>query len=497
MPKYSDYTTRHNAINNALKAIKNSPSDLAPSTRSIARDYGLPETTLRHAIKNDGPFTRPGCAKILTNHEEKQLTKGPILLMKMDQGKKWWQRFMKDHPELSFRVLQALNEAHTQRANPIIIKDHFEKLQKIIQEYSLSADRIWNMAPKSYSKERSMSGSSGKRVIPGLLNGAPVGSVMGFTETGYMRESLFQKYIEHFVSSIPPAHSVLLILNGHKSHINYPSVNYCYEHNILLYALSPHTTHILQPSELPFATLKKMYDNECEKFRVNYGGKLVTKHTFAEALGPAYITTYTPTAICNTFKSTEIWPFNPNAISPDHNLWDPSTLQVQERSALSSQSSQSSELNSGYICPIELDPTKEQLALKVELLKKKVEILEEELETFKRPSTSSLKLVLKYPLRHDLKSAKDLEVDEEQSEPRLPERKKRKTMPFSQLLINEKSLQQLKEAEEEAEKVANEKQCKKEMAAQKRIAREAEKAQKKEARKQKKDEMERIKAEKQ
>ncbi|CAG8812389.1 2133_t:CDS:2, partial [Cetraspora pellucida] len=161
-------------------------------------------------------------------------------------------------------------------------------------------------------------------------------------------------------------------------------------------------------------------------------------HTFAEALGPAYITTYTPTAICNAFKSTGIWPFNPNAISPD---------------SLSSQSSQSSELNSGYTCPTKPDPTKEQLALEVELLKKKVEILEEELETFKRP---------------------DLEVNEEQSEPRLPERKKRKTMPFSQLLTNEKSLQQLKEVEKEAEK-----------------------AQKKEARKQKKDEMEHIKAEKQ
>ncbi|CAG8779265.1 3152_t:CDS:2, partial [Cetraspora pellucida] len=437
----------------------------------------LSETTLRRAIKNDGPLTRLGRAKILTNYEEEQLvgyclnmqklgfglTKSGVNQCVMDiihqdrrpypfdengPGQKWWQRFMKDHLELSFHVPQALNEAHAQRANPNIIKDHFEKLQKIIQEYSLSADRIWNIAPKSYSKERSTSGSSG------LLNGAPVGSVMGFTETGYMRESLFQKYIEHFVSSIPPVCPVLLILDGHKSHINYPSVNYCYEYNILLYALPPHTTHILQPSELPFAILKKIYDNECEKFGVNYGGKLVTKHMFAKALGPAYITTYTPTAICNAFKSTEIWPFNPNAISPD---------------SLSSQSSQSSELNSGYTCPTEPDPTKEQLALEVELLKKKVKILEEELETFKRPGTSSLKLVLKYPLRHNLKPAKDLEVDEEQSEPRLPERKKRKTMPFSQLLTNEKSLQQLKEAEEEAEKVANEKQRKKEMAAQKRI----------------------------
>ncbi|CAG8554376.1 14762_t:CDS:2, partial [Racocetra fulgida] len=68
-------------------------------------------------------------------------------------------------------------------------------------------------APKGYSKEESISDSS---VIPGLLNDALAGSIMGFTETGYMWESLFQIYIEYFVSSIPPARSVLLILDGHK-----------------------------------------------------------------------------------------------------------------------------------------------------------------------------------------------------------------------------------------------------------------------------------------
>ncbi|CAG8815646.1 910_t:CDS:1, partial [Racocetra fulgida] len=69
-----DYTTRHNAINNALKAIKTPKNDSkTPSTRSIARDYGLSEATLRRAIKNDGPLTRPGRAKILTDHEEEQL----------------------------------------------------------------------------------------------------------------------------------------------------------------------------------------------------------------------------------------------------------------------------------------------------------------------------------------------------------------------------------------------------------------------------------------
>ena len=52
---------------------------------------------------------------------------------------------MRDHPELSFRVPQELSEARAQKANKVIVKDHFQKLQKIINENSLTATQIWNM----------------------------------------------------------------------------------------------------------------------------------------------------------------------------------------------------------------------------------------------------------------------------------------------------------------------------------------------------------------
>ncbi|CAG8643324.1 10363_t:CDS:2 [Cetraspora pellucida] len=224
----------------ALKAIKNSSNNpTAPSVRS------------------------PN--KVLTNHEEEQLV-GYCLNMqrlgfrlsrsgvnhcvmeivsrdgcphpfnKNGPGQAWWKWFLEDHPELSFCVLQALNEARAQKANPIIINDHFNKLQKILTEYLLTPDRFI-IEPKlqkviakkgarqvyrvSYSSNHehisicpTISAArtyippliiyKGKRMIPGLLDGAPAGTVMGFTDMGYMRESLFRKYIEHFVNSIPP-----------------------------------------------------------------------------------------------------------------------------------------------------------------------------------------------------------------------------------------------------------------------------------------------------
>ncbi|CAG8742736.1 13713_t:CDS:1, partial [Gigaspora rosea] len=118
--------------------------------------------------------------------------------------------------------------------------------------------------------------------------------------------------------SIPPTCSVLFILDGHKSHINYTSVNFCYENNILFYALPPHTIYVLQPAELLFSALKNAYDKKCERYQVNNDGKLDMKYTFAKVIGHSYIATYIPASICNAFKAMGIWPFNPSAIGSDH-----------------------------------------------------------------------------------------------------------------------------------------------------------------------------------
>jgi hypothetical protein len=44
---------------------------------------------------------------------------------------------MKDHSNLMFRIPQELSKAHAQRANPVIIKDHFDKLQQVFKKIHL------------------------------------------------------------------------------------------------------------------------------------------------------------------------------------------------------------------------------------------------------------------------------------------------------------------------------------------------------------------------
>jgi hypothetical protein len=197
----------------------------------------------------------------------------------------------------------------------------------------LCAWTFWG-AQEGHCGDVDVSGYSGW-VINNLLEGGPPGAVMGFTEKGYMQEELFRQYIEHFVKSIPPTRPTLLMLDGHSSHINLCCIELCRENNILLYALPSNTTHILQPSEIPFQKLKDEYDRASERYHNSNNGAFVTKQTFTKVIGEAYLKTYTPQAITNSFKATGTWPVN-RAIIPSERL-EPSLVTEQSEPITASQ----------------------------------------------------------------------------------------------------------------------------------------------------------------
>ena len=99
---------------------------------------------------------------------------------------------------------------------------------------------------------------------------------------------------------------------------------------------------------------------------------------------------------------------------------------------------------------------------------------------------ADLRLALKYPLpcKPQLPEGTEFEAEAEnqpKSQPESqPSQKRRKTMPFAQLLTNEESLQQLREAEEQTARKAEEIKQRKEKAAKKRVERDQERAKKQE-----------------
>ena len=86
MPPVS-YINRRNTIQAALNELNNcTPNSKPPSVNSVAKSFGIPETTLRRAVKNNGPLNRSGPPNILTEHEENQLAGYCINIQRLGFG---------------------------------------------------------------------------------------------------------------------------------------------------------------------------------------------------------------------------------------------------------------------------------------------------------------------------------------------------------------------------------------------------------------------------
>ena len=240
------------------------------------------------------------------------------------------------------------------------------------------------------------------------------------------------------------------MLDGCGSHIDLISIESCVKNNVLLYALPPNTTHILQPSEIPFKKLKSEYSKASDIYHNNGNGELVTKFTFARVLNQAFLSTYTPLAITNAFKATGVWPLNPDVIG-------------KERMA----PSLTTEIPAKTPPSVHKSPRHITRAEEITGLKRKIEQLEEENKRLKNPGTSSLAQILKYPLQ-----PKSDETTNQKT-------KRRKAIPFARLLTDNEIRQELQAKANAIQQKAQEIQQRKDERERKKIAREAEKQKKK------------------
>ena len=65
--------------------------------------------------------------------------------------------------------------------------------------------------------------------------GFPSNFYLGFTKNGWMETSQFYGWItNHFVKRIPPIRPIVLLIDGHGSHIDYHTSQFCSENSILV-----------------------------------------------------------------------------------------------------------------------------------------------------------------------------------------------------------------------------------------------------------------------
>lgn len=280
-------------------------------------------------------------------------------------GKKWYQSFLKRNPELSERTPENISKGRAAVTEEGIRKWFAELLQHLqdinATDILTNPDRIFNgdetsfyicpktgkvIAPRGYKnvykiikgKEKEavtvllFISASGNTLPPcvvfpyvrppkDVINSMPEGWLLGKSETGWMKADIFYDYIvkglNKWVEEQNVPKPVLVFVDGHKSHLTLRLSEYCNENGIILYALPPNATHLIQPADVSvFKPLKSEWKNTVHEWgtRPENVNNVLTKSTFCPLLKKVFEKENLPETIKNGFRKCGLYPCDPNAL---------------------------------------------------------------------------------------------------------------------------------------------------------------------------------------
>lgn len=274
-------------------------------------------------------------------------------------GRAWFDGFRRRHPKLTIRAPQPLSHCRALCANRETIDDFFGKLGAIYGKLNLITKpmQVFNCDETGItvvhkpgkvvaelgrrnvyavtSAERgkihtvlSCVSASGytlppmmvyprKKAVPEKLRiGAVPNTLFMSSESGWINSDLFFQWFTFFVENIPPARPVLLLQDGHSSHISIELIELARENDVHLLCLPAHCTHILQPLDVGvFKPFKSYFSKACTNFLAKNPGQVVTTEKLSSLVAEAWPSAFTPINVMAGFKKTGIHPLNPGEVS--------------------------------------------------------------------------------------------------------------------------------------------------------------------------------------
>lgn len=111
------------------------------------------------------------------------------------------------------------------------------------------------------------------------------GTWVASSESGWMNSEIFYQWFSDFCAKIDQR-PILLIFDGHKSHITYNLIRKARAEQVHLLKLPPHTTDRLQPLDVVcFRPLKVRWDKELSAWNTQHHGAKIPKREFIELVG--------------------------------------------------------------------------------------------------------------------------------------------------------------------------------------------------------------------
>lgn len=284
-------------------------------------------------------------------------------------GRKWYYSFLKRNPEVSTRTAQNLTLS---RAS--VTKEHldhwFLEISTYLKEHKFDEvlndpKRIFNgdesaffLNPKG-SKVLAQKGdktvyqqvnSDEKECLTVLVTGNAAGDLappmilfryeripreisesipgcwgIGKSETGWMTGETFYEYISNvfypWLLKSGIEFPIIIFLDGHASHLTLHLSKFCESKGIILIALFPNATHLIQPMDIAvFRTLKDGWKNKVQQWRLsNYDAPVLKKIHFSPLLAELLEERVTPSVLQSGFRKSGLFPWNPNAVKIDRN----------------------------------------------------------------------------------------------------------------------------------------------------------------------------------
>ena len=273
-------------------------------------------------------------------------------------GRSWFDGFKKCHPILTIRTPQPLSYCRARCANPDVISDFFGKLgslygklnliSKPMQIYNadetgisvvhkpgkvvaqLGHHNVYSITSAERGKTHtilSCVSASGyvlpplmvyprKKSVPDNLKvGAIPNTLFHNSENGWINSDIYFDWLKFFSRNIPPTRPVVLIQDGHGSHISIEVIEFARENGIYILCLPAHTSHILQPLDVGvFKSFKSNFSKACTYYIASHPGRVITTNILASLITEAWPCSFTLLNIMSGFRKCGLFPLNPSAV---------------------------------------------------------------------------------------------------------------------------------------------------------------------------------------
>nr|CAI5846043.1 unnamed protein product [Callosobruchus analis] len=269
-------------------------------------------------------------------------------------GIRWYKHFLKRHPEISIREAEGINRSRS-LVTEEFIRSWFKDLTSFLEKNNWidvmeDPTRIFNadesgfslcpktgkvLAPRGWRNLYQVKSGNNKELLTvlilfsangaiclrlvvfpyvrppkALVNNMPENWILAKSDSGWMRSDIFYEFVcnefNKWLDTNNIKKPIILFIDGHKSHMTLPLSQFCQDHGIILYALPPSSTHIIQPADVSaFKPLKHEWKKTVRKWqsKPENTNAVVTKINFCSIFQEALEAINMVDCIKNGFRS--------------------------------------------------------------------------------------------------------------------------------------------------------------------------------------------------